>query len=115
LSKLKGSRDEVGGMWRKVVKQIRRMRMREIWMGKMEGIKRAPLLYVATSSSPTLAIMILQMTIGFPYFHLRINMLKWLSSIFGFKEKFPTTFIIHQLIETSNKVFAICELFFLKI
>ncbi len=102
-------------MWRKVVKQIRRMRMKEIRMGKMEGIKRAPLLYVATSSSPTLAIMILQMTTWFPYSHFRINMLKWLSSIFGFREKFPTTFIIHQPIETSNKVFVICEVFFLEL
>jgi len=66
LSKLKGFGDEVRSMWKKVVKQIRRMKMREIRMGKMEGIKRALLLYITTSSSPTLVIMILQMTTGFP-------------------------------------------------
>jgi len=34
--------------------------MKGIWMGKMEGIKREVLPYATTSSSPTLAIMILQ-------------------------------------------------------
>ncbi len=55
------------------------------------------------------------MMAGFPYFDFRINMLKWRSSIFGLKEKFPTTFIIHQPIETSKKVLVICEVFFLKV
>ncbi len=72
------------------------------------------LLYATTSLSPTLAIMILQMTAWFPYFHFRINMLKWQSSIFGFREKFPTTFIIYQPIKTFKKVLATCEVFFLQ-
>jgi hypothetical protein len=61
---------------------------------KMEGIKRGALPYVVTSLSPTLAIMNLQMMAGFPYFHFRINRLKWQSSISGFRQTFPITFII---------------------
>jgi hypothetical protein len=60
---------------------------------KIEGIKRGVLPYVITSLSPTFAIMNLQTMAGFPYFHFRINMLKWRSSIYGFKQKFPITFI----------------------
>jgi hypothetical protein len=52
---------------------------------KVEGVKRGALPYVATFSSPTLEIMNFQMMAGFPYFHFRINMWKWQSSIFGFK------------------------------
>jgi hypothetical protein len=43
----------------------------------MEGIKRVVLPYDASSSSPTFAIMNLQMMARFPYFHSHINMLKW--------------------------------------
>jgi hypothetical protein len=74
--KLKSSRVEIKGMKREVVRQTRRMRARGR-MGKVEGIKRGPLPYVATFLSSTLAIMILQRTTRFPYFHFHINMLKW--------------------------------------
>jgi hypothetical protein len=80
----------------------------------MERIKRGVLPYTATFSSPTLAIMNLQMMVGFPYFHFRINMLKWRSSISRFKQKIYITFIIQQPIETYKKVLAICEFVFLK-
>jgi hypothetical protein len=55
---------------------------------KVEGIKRGTLPYVVTFSSPTLAIMNLQMMARFPYFHFHINMLKWQSSIYGFRQNF---------------------------
>jgi hypothetical protein len=47
LFKLKSYGDETRGMKRKVMRQTRRMRMRGM-MGKMEGIKRGALPYVAT-------------------------------------------------------------------
>jgi hypothetical protein len=80
----------------------------------MEGIKRVVLPYDANSSSPTFAIMNLQMMARFPYFHSRINMLKWWSSIFRFRKKNSFTFIIQQPIETYKKALAICEFVFSK-
>jgi hypothetical protein len=70
-------------MWRIIVKQIRRMRVKEIRMGKMEGIKRGGVTICR------------HLFISNPCNHFHINMLKWQSSIFGFRKKFPTTFIIH--------------------
>jgi hypothetical protein len=79
---------------------------------KMEGIKKGALPYDATSSFPTIAIINLQMIVGFCYFHFHINMLKWRSSIFGFVKKFPTTFLIQQPTKTCKKGLTICEVFF---
>jgi hypothetical protein len=57
----------------------------KVWNEKVEGIKRGVLPYIATFSFQTFAIMNFQTMAGFPYFHFRIIMLKWKSSIFGFK------------------------------
>jgi hypothetical protein len=78
---------------------------------KMEGIKRGSLPYVVTFLFPTLVIMNLQTMAGFTYFHFCINMLKWQSSIFEFRQKISITFIIQQPNETYKNVLTICELF----
>jgi hypothetical protein len=75
LSKLKNFGDETRGMRREVVRQTKGMKVKGT-MGKVEGIKRGALPYAATSS-PTLIIMILQVTTRFPYFHFHIYMFKW--------------------------------------
>jgi hypothetical protein len=77
---LKSSGDEKRGVKRVVVRSGR-MRVRERMGKKMEGIKRGALPYVATSSFPPLAFMILQTTTRFSYFNFVINMFKWRSSI----------------------------------
>ncbi len=81
---------------------------------KWKELRGGALPYVIASLSLTLAIMNLQMMARFHYFHFCINVLKWRSSISGFRQKFLITFIIKQPIETYKKVLAICEFFPLK-